>query len=67
MTRAVPPDHPLMHPDPDVGCAWLCRTAGIRSVGDEQILAEVLDTLPFQRRPLTIHPGLIPANLWSRA
>lgn len=57
--------HPLRHPDPDVGCAWLCRTAGIRSIGDEQVLADVLGDLPFQRRPIVIHPGQVPVIRWS--
>lgn len=63
MTRADL--HPLRHPDPDVGCAWLCRTAGIRSAGDEAILADVLQDLPFQGRPQTIHPGQLPRIDWD--
>lgn len=27
--------HPLLHPDPDVGCRWLAETAGCRTAKDE--------------------------------
>jgi hypothetical protein len=55
--------HPLRSPNPDHGCKWLCETAGIRSAGDEAILAEVLSEMPFEAKPLIIpHHGI---NLWD--
>ena len=44
--------HPLMHPDPDVGCRWFCETAGCRTAKDEAMLASVTQTLPFEGQPL---------------
>lgn len=50
--------HPLLHPDADVGCRWLCETAGRRTPQDERTLAEVTRTLPFEGSPLP--PSLFP-------
>lgn len=44
--------HPLHHPDADVGCRWLCETAGHRTQEDLAILSTVTRALPFEGQPL---------------
>jgi len=56
--------HPLRAANPDVGCGWLCETAGQRTRDEELLLVEVLEELPHQGRafPLSqmpMDPGLV--------
>lgn len=53
-----------MHPcskdsDADVGCRWLCMTAGNRTLAQEDELAEILRTLPHEARALVIPQDII--------
>lgn len=47
--------HPLDHPNADIGCRWLCETAGQRSQRDEDYLTRSCRDLPFGAQPLPLH------------
>lgn len=53
--------HPLQHPDPDVGCRWMCEA--IHSAGDDEVMRDVLESLPFRASPLP--PSPCPVNTWD--
>lgn len=53
--------HPLQYPDPDVGCRYMCEH--MHSVGDNEVMAEVLDSMPHRGQPLPPFP--CPINTWD--
>ena len=48
--------HPIHAKDPDVGCRWLCESAGQRAARDNRELMDALQALPFQGRVLPPSP-----------
>lgn len=43
--------HPIHAQDADVGCRWLCMSAGQRTPRDNAEIARALDHLPFKGEP----------------
>ena len=46
--------HPIHSRNEDVACRWLCEHAGILTRKDEREVAEALQNLPFQGKPLNL-------------
>lgn len=50
--------HPIHSKNPDEGCRFLCLSAGQRTKRDNEAIADALEALPFQGKPLAPPPAL---------